>query len=414
MRPRSRRALPVILAAALAAGCGKGPPSAPPPSTPSAPSPAAKAPEAPSKPAGPTAEEAAAAAKESAAKEAAVKEAAAKAAAATEESAKRDSARAEALRLLKETRAGEEPAARAAAVEAAAAKGRAFLEAGPGADPEGEVAGGTAGAEAEAKHCRAYAEAFAHAQAALDAKDWGAARAAAEEAIRIFPREEARTARLEALRGSAPKGMMYVPAGPALPGRGKDLVNVEAFYIERTEVTCRQFDNFLIATESPPPPGWTGYSPPAGKGEHPVTSVTGEQAAAYAKWAGRRLPTEVEWEKAARGTDGRAFPWGETFDAEKGNFGKGGTRAAGGSPGDLSPFGLLDAGGNVAEFTVPVHPFRAPTGPQKEEDKPRWVVKGGHWGDAKPAETSLLFLRFPAKAGEKDSGTGFRCALDSR
>jgi formylglycine-generating enzyme required for sulfatase activity len=400
MRDPAALLLLALLAAAAAAGCGRG----------ATPAPAAPA----AAPAPPPAGKAANAAAEEAKRTEEDRAATAAAAAAKEAAAKRDADRAEVLRLLKQSQPGEEPATRAATLEASARRAREYLAAWPGGDPEGEVADGAAGAEAEAKRCRAYADALSRALAALDRQDWKAAGEAADEALRILPREEARTARLEALRGAAPKGMVLVPAGPALLGRTKESTVVGAFFIERTEVTCSQFKDFVEATASAPPAGWAGYTPPAGKGNHPVVNVTGEQAEAYAKWAGKRLPTEVEWEKAARGTDGRAYPWGDEFDPQKGNFGKGGTRAVGESPADLSPFGLLDAGGNVAEFTVPVHPFRAPAGPQKEEDRPRWVVKGGHWGVDRAAELSSLFLRFPFKAGEKDSGTGFRCAQDAR
>ena len=86
---------------------------------------------------------------------------------------------------------------------------------------------------------------------------------------------------------------------------------------------------------------------------------------------------------------------------------------AGEFPKDASPFGVLDMGGNAAELTVPVLGFREVPG-RKEEDRPRWVAKGGRWGNEKKPDDNALFLRFPFKGGEKDAATGFRCAMDAK
>ena len=123
-------------------------------------------------------------------------------------------------------------------------------------------------------------------------------------------------------KGNEPEleGMVLVPAGEFLMGREspdsasdeapEHRVWLDAYYIDRTEVTNAQFKAFCDATQRlyPNTPMWdTEYFQ---KPEYPVINITYDQARAYCAWAGKRLPTEAEWEKAARGTDGRLYPWG--------------------------------------------------------------------------------------------------------
>lgn len=123
---------------------------------------------------------------------------------------------------------------------------------------------------------------------------------------------------------------------------------------------------------------WNGSAPPSGREDHPVVLVSHDDAMAYAQWlsvqTGRvwRLPSEEEWEKAARGTDGQRFPWGDNFDETLLNSHDAGpfdTTAVGAFPGGASSYGLLDAAGQVFEWTASTY------------SKGRFVVKGGSWDD---------------------------------
>jgi formylglycine-generating enzyme required for sulfatase activity len=132
------------------------------------------------------------------------------------------------------------------------------------------------------------------------------------------------------------------------------------YYIARTPVTNAQYLAFVQATGYEQPGHWKGGKPPAGKGDHPVVNVSWHDAVAYCNWlseiTGRdyRLPSEAEWEKAARGTDGRIYPWGNKWDARRCNSKEGGkkvTMPVGAYPQGASPYGLLDMAGNVREWT---------------------------------------------------------------
>lgn len=128
-------------------------------------------------------------------------------------------------------------------------------------------------------------------------------------------------------------------------------VILSAFEIDKTEVTQKAFQACAKAGKCTAP---AANFDPATKADHPVTDVTWEQAAAYCKWAGKRLPTEAEWERAARGTEGLRFPWGnDPPTCEQANF-KGcaprGTHPVGSHTAGASPYGALDMAGNVYEW----------------------------------------------------------------
>ncbi|MBZ0160237.1 MAG: formylglycine-generating enzyme family protein [bacterium] len=144
------------------------------------------------------------------------------------------------------------------------------------------------------------------------------------------------------------------------------------------------------------PASWN--APEGNQPDHPVVGVSLYEAEAYAKWAGKRLPTEQEWERAARGTDGRVYPWGDEFDKEKCNSWEadiGRTTPVTKYVNGLSPDGCYDMAGNVWEWTA-----------SREEDF--FVIRGGSWYDA----TQLVRSAFRSKGmlTFRYDNVGFRCA----
>ncbi|MFQ5693832.1 MAG: formylglycine-generating enzyme family protein [Nitrospinota bacterium] len=152
---------------------------------------------------------------------------------------------------------------------------------------------------------------------------------------------------------------------------------------------------------------WEEGRYPPGRASHPVVLVAQADAAAYCEWRGKRegrrlrLPTEAEWEKAARGTDGRRFPWGNRFDPDRLNSYDGGpfdTVPVGRYPSGASPYGVLDMAGMVFEWTST----------KAEWDDTKYIVKGGSWDDYPGVTRSAA--RHGRPAGLKHILVGFRCA----
>ncbi len=181
------------------------------------------------------------------------------------------------------------------------------------------------------------------------------------------------------------------------------------FYIDPFEVTNSEFAEFLQSSGYQPGEGggflshWSGTSPPDWAESFPVVWVSQQDADSYCRWTGGRLPTEEEWEKAARGPDGRAFPWGNTFpSADTANFGRQQAEPAGNRPGDVSPYEVYDLAGNVAELTASTATFSG---------APRIVTRGGSYADA-ARETMAAYRDLSATASTRRENVGFRCVAD--
>ena len=232
--------------------------------------------------------------------------------------------------------------------------------------------------------------------------------------------------------------MIYVPAGEFLMGTSEQeaqrlaeqygvhptlfltetpqrKVHVEAFLIDRFPVTNSQYKRFIDATGRRPPSGWQGRDYPEGKGDHPVTCIGWQGAEGYARWAGLRLPTEAEWEKAARGSDGRIYPWGDQWrddatrlDDPRWPQTRALTTPVGAFPAGASPYGVMDLAGNVAEWTA------TPSQPPNAERNWAWyVVKGAGGGLGERYNFRCAARTFSAHTSRWHRWLGFRCAMDA-
>jgi len=213
---------------------------------------------------------------------------------------------------------------------------------------------------------------------------------------------EAHLARLNLL--ATPAGMVYIPSGEETLGPPDRPVTVRSvgFYMDVHPVTNAEYARFVEANAYPPPAHWGGKRPPAGLEDHPVVGVSWDDARAYAIWAGKELPTSVQWERAARGGDGRAYPWGEAFDPARCNTREGGpgrTTPVGEYDQGVSPRGCADMAGNVWEWLRDVPPSK------KTEDQR--TAAGGSWED--PQEHALCYYRRRLDRSTRDRKTGFRC-----
>ncbi len=196
-------------------------------------------------------------------------------------------------------------------------------------------------------------------------------------------------------------------------------VNVPAFWIDAYEVTSAQYLEFVQRTKHAQPPFWEKGRYPSGTGEHPVTQVTWADARAYCAWRDKRLPAEAEWEKAARGRDGREFPWGSEFDAKKANTGlstQQGLTPVGSFASGKSPYGVYDMVGNVWEWVEDWYqPYAGSTYTSDYFGERMKVIRGGGWEGThhdSPHQYRAAY-RFFAPPNLPLGDGGFRCAKDA-
>ncbi len=242
------------------------------------------------------------------------------------------------------------------------------------------------------------------------------------------------------LSAQAPDDMVLIPAGEFQMGSANGerdekpvhTVYLDAFYIDTYEVTVGEYKQFVEATGHRPLPESFSRTSPTDR--HPVVEVSWHDAMAYAQWAGKRLPTETEWEKAARGgLISQDYPWGDTIDTSKANYDKNtksGTHNVRTTPVGMYPangYGLYDMSGNVAEWCLDTYQRKFYTnGGQRnpiagaenvqqaiaEADlsKAKRVVRGGSWSFN--AKSVRVANRLAEKPSLLSSDVGFRCVRD--
>jgi serine/threonine-protein kinase len=191
-------------------------------------------------------------------------------------------------------------------------------------------------------------------------------------------------------------------------------VKVGSFYIDRTEVTNENYYEFVKVTRHPPPQDWIDGKFRPGEDKYPVVYVSWFDADAYARWLGKRLPTESEWEYAARGDDKRLYPWGgSVFSPQNANSketDKNHPMPVGSYPSGASRFGMLDMAGNVAEWTA--SDYTLYPGSKANMEPGNKIIRGGSFFFA--ASQAMVTTRWSVPPGTVKGYIGFRCAKDAQ
>jgi formylglycine-generating enzyme required for sulfatase activity len=215
-------------------------------------------------------------------------------------------------------------------------------------------------------------------------------------------------------------GMMLIPDGYVSLGsdeasdaeRPQHRFRVKTFYMDKHEVTNRDYKQFCDATGHPVPPYWNNKSYPIELETHPVVQVSWLDASAFARWAGKRLPTEAEWERAAKGPNSYRYAYGNAYDPQKANTNKQKTSAVGSYP--ANEFGLFDMTGNVLEWTSSLfgpYPYQDSDGREDAKAAGPRVLRGGSHSSSETDARCLV-----RKKELPDHGSpllGFRCARNA-
>ena len=226
---------------------------------------------------------------------------------------------------------------------------------------------------------------------------------------------------VEPLRTEAPTDMVKVPKGPFLYGEKRVHETIDQdYWIDKSPVTNEKYRGFILADGYGSQAYWSSEgwkwkteknirSPKYwndakwNQADHPIVGVNYYEAEAYAKWAGKRLPTEREWEKAARGEDGRKYPWGNEFDQKKCNSEEsaiGHTTPVTQYPRGVNPYGCYDMAGNVWEWCADLY----------DEKKDSRVLRGGSWFNT--AGSLRVSYRLSCNAFNRLYNIGFRLVQD--
>jgi sulfatase modifying factor 1 len=231
--------------------------------------------------------------------------------------------------------------------------------------------------------------------------------------------------------GDDGRQMIEIPSGPFKMGSGdgdsdeapEHQVFLQTYYMDKYEVTQSEYDRFVRATKRGKPfvPVFDEDPSKILKPEYAAMGMSWFDAAAYCQWAGKRLPTEAEWEKAAKGEGTRKYPWGNNIGSQYANLegdedGYKYLAPPGKFEAGRSPYGVYDMAGNVAEWVADTYydkyyaksPYRDPKGPEEGQNR---VIRGGSWRES--PHGARVAKRFQAKIWRTDATIGFRCARDS-